>query len=237
MPKIANKCEAQARRRQKFDAGFSLTEQLVVVAIILILAAIAIPALSRTLKNLRTSGDARSLSDVVMEAKMAAAAGYTHGRAYFDLNAKTYRIELWDRTGSSSFCSGTPCWKPQISNGSAENYVLSTGVSAGFGSLPSPPPNTQGTIAQAPQCTDNTHDTGTANLVSNTACIEFNSRAVPICTTSTCGIGSATATDAYYINDGNSVYAITASATGNVSLWRADYGSSSCTSGACWTKQ
>ena len=219
------------------ESGFSLTEQLVVVAIILIISAIAIPSLSRTMRNYKTGGDARNLSDVVMEAKMAAAAGFTHGRAYFDLSSGKYRIEVWDQTGSSSFCSGTPCWKPQISNGgAAESYVLSSGVTAGFGSIANPPANTQGTIGQAPLCTDNTHDTGTST-VANTACIEFNSRAVPICTTSSCGIGSATATDAYYINDGNSVYAITASATGNVYLWRSDISSVSCTSGTCWTKQ
>lgn len=218
------------------ESGFSLTEQLVVVAIILIVSAIAIPSLSRTMKNYKTSGDARGLSDVVMEAKMAAAASFTHGRAYFDLNAKSYRIELWDKTGSSSFCSGTPCWRPQISNsGAAASYILSSGVSAGYGSIANPPPNTQGSIGQAPLCTDNTHDTGTST-VANTACIEFNSRAVPICTSGAC-LGSATASDAFYVNDGNSVYAITASATGNVTLWRSDISNSSCTSGGCWTKQ
>lgn len=220
---------------RRHQSGFSLTEQLVVVAIILIISAIAIPSLSRTMKNFKTSGDARGLADVVMEAKMSAAAGFTHGRAYFDLSAGKYRIELWDKTGSSSFCSGTPCWKPQISNGAAENYVLSSGVTSGFSSIANPPPNTQGSIAQAPLCTDNTHDTGTST-VANTACIEFNSRAVPICTSGVC-LGSATASDAYYVNDGNSVYAITASATGNVSLWRADISNTACASGACWTRQ
>ncbi|HET9402013.1 MAG TPA: prepilin-type N-terminal cleavage/methylation domain-containing protein [Candidatus Acidoferrales bacterium] len=219
------------------EGGFSLTEQLVVVAIILIISAIAIPSLSRTMRNYKTSGDARGLADVVMEAKMAAAASFTHGRAYFDLSSGKYRIETWDQTGSSSFCSGTPCWKPQISSGGvAESYVLSSAVTAGYGSIANPPANTQGTIGQAPLCTDNTHDTGTST-VANTACIEFNSRAVPICTTTTCGIGTATAIDAYYINDGASVYAITASATGNVSLWRADISSGACGNNSCWTKQ
>lgn len=234
-----SKTRVSSLSRTPSSAGFTLTEQLLVVAVVMILAAIAVPTLSRTMQNLRTSGDARDLSDVVMEAKMAAAANFSHARAYFDLNARTFRVEVWDKTGSSSFCGGTACWNPQFSSSSqAESFVLSTGVKIGYGSLATAPPNSQGTIGQAPLCTDNTHDTGTST-VANTACIEFNSRAVPICTSSTCtgGIGSPTAADVFYINDGNSAYAITASAMGNVLIWRADISASSCSSGSCWSKR
>ena len=228
-----------AATRKRVESGFTLVEQLLVVSVVLIVAAMAIPRLSRTMQNIRTSGDARDLSDIVMEAKMAAAANFSHARAYFDLNGRTFRVEVWDKTGSSSFCAGTPCWNPQFSSSSAaKNFVLSTGVSAGYGSLATPPPSSQGTIGEASLCTDSTHDTGTST-VSNTACVEFNSRAVPICTISTCtgGIGSPTASDVFYINDGYSAYAVTASATGNVLLWRADISATSCSSGSCWKKR
>lgn len=207
-------------------SGFSLTEQLVVMSIVLIIAAIAIPALSRTMQFMRTSGDARGLADITMEAKMRAAANFTHSRIYIDTSAKTYHIETWNKAGTSPCSGGTPCWQTE-----AGTFTLSSGVSLGYGSLSSPPPNTQASIGQPGACFDSTHDSGTST-VTNTACIEFNSRGIPIDSS-----WSPTSNYALYVNDGNSAYAITVSATGSIVLWRADIGASSCSSGACWSKR
>jgi prepilin-type N-terminal cleavage/methylation domain-containing protein len=207
-------------------AGFSLTEQLIVVAIVLILAAISIPALSRTMQYMRTSGDARGLADITMEAKMRAAANFTHSRIYINTSALTYHIETWNKAGTSPCSGGTPCWQTE-----AGTFTLSSGVSLGYGSLSSPPPSTQASIGQPGACLDSTHDTGTST-VANTACIEFNSRGIPIDSS-----WSPTSNYALYVNDGNSVYAVTVSATGSIVLWRADKGASSCSGGACWSKR
>ena len=81
-----------------------------------------------------------------------------------------------------------------------------------YGVVGTPPPNTQGTIAQAPLCVD---DTG-ANIA-DTACIMFNSRGMPV------GNGptfAPTGGDALYVTDGIGDLGVTVAATGLVRMWR-----------------
>lgn len=190
-----------------------MLEVTIVVIIIGCVMAIALPSMSRMMQSFRTLGDARNLQDVVMETKMHAASNFTHARAYFDLNARTYRIDTW--VSSSSCGSGSPppsCWQAQFTN---RTFNLSTGVSAGYGAVSSAPTNTQSTLGQAPACNTLTTDLSSTTTVSNTSCIEFNSRGIPIDST-----GSPNANDAFYITDGANTYAITVSATGQVLMFQ-----------------
>jgi len=68
--KIVNR-KAQAQR------GYTIVELIVAVAIIMILAALAIPGYRRTVQYMRISGDMRNLNAVVAQAKMRAAADFT----------------------------------------------------------------------------------------------------------------------------------------------------------------
>jgi len=195
--------------REHGHRGFSMIELMLVVIVGTILTAMAIPTFLTIQRNLRTGGDARDINGEIILAKMRAASDFTKARLYADLSAQTFRIEVWNKSGSGSW---------GIEGGT---QPLSQDVSLGFGTLSSPPSGTQVTIGQAPACLDNS---GTA--ISNTACIVFNSRGIPVDST-----GTPTANDVLYITDGSSVYGVTVSATGLIQTWRSG------TDAANWQKR
>jgi prepilin-type N-terminal cleavage/methylation domain-containing protein len=191
--------------RTRPQSGFTLIETMFVIGIIAVIAAIAIPMTGNQLSYLRLSGDARNIANALMLAKMRAAATFTQARLYVDLNAKTFRIETWQRNAA------TPDW--QVDGGTT---TLSGSDRFGFGSVGTPPSFTQVNIGEAPACF-----TRLSAAVVNTACIVFNSRGVPI---SPSGAPTATeppiGTNAVYLTDGTAVYGATVSATGMIRLWR-----------------
>jgi prepilin-type N-terminal cleavage/methylation domain-containing protein len=200
--------------RQK---GFSTLELLVVMLISLIVAALAIPGYNFITRTLRIAGDVRNLNAAINEAKLQAAAKFTRARVYADLAANTYHTDVWNKTlngGLGCFqavndISANVC--SSVATGSVQN--LSAGVTYGTASVGSAPPNTQTQFAQAPSCV---HHNGNAyGIVSNTACITFNSRGIPIDPTSGAPVGN----DAFYITDQNTVYAVTVGPTGVAQVW------------------
>jgi type II secretory pathway pseudopilin PulG len=185
---------------KRAQRGFTLLEMLLVVGISFAIAGLSVLTYIRITRNLRTGGDARDLNGEVALAKMRAAAYFTKARVYVDLTAKTFEVDVWDKTGSGS-------WKLE---GALQS--LSQGVTFGTMSISTPPPGTQASIGQAPNCLDNT-----GSAISGTACVVFNSRGIPVDSS-----GTPTALDAFYINDLGSVYAVTITATGLVQTWRTD---------------
>jgi len=80
--------------------GFTLLEVLVVLAVTAILMAIAIPQFQRITQVLRISGDMRDITGTVGQAKMHAAADFTHARARANLVANTFQLEIWNKAGN-----------------------------------------------------------------------------------------------------------------------------------------
>lgn len=192
--------------------GFSLIELLMVLAIMGVLAAVTVPMSGNTIRFLKISGDARELSNATAVAKMRAAAKFTQARVYVDVTGRQFYVQTKDKATST--------W---TSEGGAVS--LSSTVSFGYGPIPAPPPDTQTTIGQAPQCTTMAGSPPVETPVANTACIIFNSRGLPIDTT-----GSPTGLDAIYVTDGTAVYGITVAATGFIRTWQANS-----TSTATWS--
>lgn len=183
-------------RTVSLENGFSTLELLGTLAIIGILAAVAVPETSAALADMRLRGDARGIHNSVGLAKMRAAARYTQERVFVDLTTNSYQLQYWDKNNGA--------WVNESGSTS-----LSRGVSFGFGTLSTPPPNTQSTIGQSPACTDNA-----GGAISGTACIKFNSRGIPVD-----ALNGPTGINALYITDGTATYAVTLSATPLVRLW------------------
>ena len=179
------------------QAGFSIIELLLALAISGVIAAVALPATSRTLADFRLHGDARSLHNLLGVAKMRAAAKYTKSRVYVDLGTETFFLQAWDKTAS--------VW---VTEGATTS--LSSDADFAFDGLVTPPPSTQPAMQQAAACLD---EFGAA--IGNTACIVFNSRGIPIN-----AAGTPDGTGAFYLTDHvTGVYGITISMTPLVRLW------------------
>jgi len=201
----------------KSQAGFSTLEMMIVVAMSIIITAIAVPGYFSTSRYLRITGDLRALNGITAQAKMRAAADFTHARAYVDLANGTYHLELWNKAGNA----GAGCWQTDgdIANACTANNSpvlnLSQGDTFGFGSLTAGPTPGQTTISQAALCrVGAANNPGGGSGTANTACIEFNSRGTPVDNT-----GAPVATGAFYITNAWVVNGITASATGSIQTW------------------
>jgi type II secretory pathway pseudopilin PulG len=179
--------------------GFSLVDLLAVVALIATISAVAIPMTGTALSGQRFKGDAQALNTLVGLAKMRASGGFTRARVRANLEAQSVVLERWDKSANA--------W---MAEGGTERFFR--GVQFGFGTLGTPPPNTQAAIELSPACRVGVAP-GSATI-GNTACIVFNSRGMPVD-----GDGHAYGGHAIYITDRVGVYATTVTATPRIRLW------------------
>src|SRR3989454_4415143 len=191
--------------------GFTLLEILVVLAVTAILMAFAVPQFQRVTQVLRISGDMRDITGTVAQAKMHAAADFTHARARANLVANTFQLEIWNKAGNG----GAGCWQTvgdpanACTGGASPVQLLSSGVTFGFGAMAAPPPRTQVALAQAAACLNGYGGGPALGTVAGTACIEFNSRGIAIN-----AAGAPNGNGAFYVNNGNMVYGLTMAAAG-----------------------
>lgn len=189
--------------------GFSAIELLVVLAIAGGMAAMTLPMSMSMVNDYRITGDAHNLSNNVALAKMSAAAQFTRARLYVDLTAGAYHVDVWQKTG-------TPGW---VADGGTTR--LARGDAFGFGSIGTPPPNSQAAIAQAPACRDNA---GAA--IANTACVLFNSRGIAVDET-----GAPTGNRVIYVSGPTAVFSVVVYGTSQLQVWRIAPG------GGTWKQQ
>lgn len=182
------------------DAGFSLIETLLVVGVMGIIAGMAIPSTTSMMRVHRLKGDAESVHNLVALAKMRAASQFSRARVFVDMNTNSYSLQRWDKTTSTWVTEG-PVTR------------TSSGVTFGFGTVAAPPPNTQATIGQSPNCTDNV---GAA--VGNSACVTFSSRGMPVSNVLPPG-GGVVGNSALYLTDGSSFYGTTVTTTPLIKFW------------------
>jgi type II secretory pathway pseudopilin PulG len=215
--------------QNKRQAGFSTLEMLIVVAMSIVLTAITIPSYNTISRSLRVAGDLRSLNGLLAQAKMRAAADFTHARVYADLSGNAYQLQVWYKAGNG----GSGCWVADADasktcltypsgHPSGSVFNLAQGDTFGFGNLGAGPTPGQPQPKQAAACLDNFNST----LGSSTACVVFNSRGIPIDAT-----GAPLATGAFYLTNGTVVDSVTVSATGSIQAW------SSSTTSANWRAQ
>ena len=183
--------------RPRPDSGFSALELLIVVAIVGSMAAIGLPLSTGMIDEMKLRGDAQGLSAAVAQAKLTSAAKFTHARLFVNLAANTYRIQIWNRTG-------TPGWVNVN-----EDLYLSDRAQFGYGSATVPPPNTQVSLAQAPMCRDDLNVE-----ITSTACVIFNSRGVSVT-----AAGPPATTQALYLSGPSGTYGIILGATGQLQVW------------------
>jgi len=168
--------------------------------------------MSSTVANLRLQGDARSLAGAVSVTKLRAASNFSQARLFIDLNARSYHIETWQKTG-------TPGW---VAEGGST--TLSSGVTFGFGAVTTPPPNTQAVIAQSTPCVAAV----TGMNIANTACVLFNSRGIPVDPLGVPpNVGAPTGNNALYLKDATAVYGLAVSATGMSKSFRTNLNATS----------
>jgi prepilin-type N-terminal cleavage/methylation domain-containing protein len=183
--------------------GFSLIELMVVVGIVGVISAIAVPMMKNTLGDFSISGDARALSNAVSLAKLRAAASFSQARVFVDLSGKSYHVETWQKDAATWVTEGG-------------NRTLSTNDTFSFGVVGTAPPFSQAAIVQAAACV-----TDAGVTIGNTACILFNSRGIPVdAAGAPPAVGAPTGNDAVYLTDGAAVYGVTISATGLIKMWR-----------------
>lgn len=206
--------------------GFTIIELMMSMLIGMIVVGFAVPGYLTMQQSLRTGGDIRSIASLIAEAKMRAAADFTHARVYANLSANSYHLEVWNPSGNA----GAGCWQTDgdTSNSctaaSSPVTKLSDNVTFGYGNVSSPPANTETSIGQAPACfTGYAGESTNTSSTANTACIEFNSRGVPSDPDPGGSSGSAggvpDATMDLYVGDGTSIYGATVLATGVVQTW------------------
>lgn len=172
---------------------------MMAVGVLGVLFALGMPMMTTAIDSFRLSGDGRTMANAVAVARMRAAATFTRARLFVDLPGKTYTVQRYNKA--------TAQW---VNDGGVS--LISAQDTFGYGSVTTPPPNTQGTVAQSPLCKNNA-----GADIANTACVVFNSRGIPVD-----GSGAPTPVNAIYVRNAHTVYAVTISATGLSRIWRAN---------------
>jgi len=194
------------RGKRSNVAGFSLIEAMVVVVIVLIVAAMAIPQLNQMLNAYSVSSTAHSLAGMLNEAKIRAGSEFTLGR-----------LNCTDRTSTApASCQVEICTTKGANPGTCTTWTQDHGAQP----LPDFITFQTGNITAVPGDSGQTTPTETLQIY-------FNSRGVPI---DVSGAPVPTTLSALYIRDTRSAsdtqsYAVVVTLSGRTSIYSYQGGS------------
>jgi prepilin-type N-terminal cleavage/methylation domain-containing protein len=162
----------------KGTRGFSMVELSVVLGLMAIAAAIAIPMLASSMRGMQLISDTRSISTTMTYAKMSAISQLTHYRVSFDLNDNEWQLEKWNRDDEEFELQ-------QATNGLSRG-MAGSGIAFRISS-----------------------DTAPAGFpTTSSTAITFNSRGIP------------DGVHIVYLSNEDDDYAVSASLSGKVQIWR-----------------
>jgi len=176
--------------------GFTITELLVGLVVVLVLSALAIPNTLATLRAYRLAGSARSLAHQLSLARLRAETDFTQSQLVIDPGTNSYSVQVCTVAGKANNCTTTADYANE------ETQILASGMSFGFGPAGSAAPG------QSP--------------MQQTLQTRFNSRGVPILLD---GSGNTNANDVIYLTDGQATtFAVSVTVGGHVRVWQYNAG-------------
>lgn len=112
---VGRRVRRQTRRYVGADGGFSLMELLVVITILLVISAVAIPNLMRAVANMRLRSAANSVSGLLQEGRIRAVRDNTYYEVIADSNSSDSNVVCLDlnKNGTCTAASTTDYLDPQ----------------------------------------------------------------------------------------------------------------------------
>lgn len=178
---------------KKNSHGFSLIELVIAVAVLLLLAAIAIPNALATLRAYRISGSAHAVAHQLSLARMRAETEFTNSQLVLNPATNSYSVQVCSVAGGKADNCTTA---GDYANEGTQ--FLPTGVSFGFGPATAP--------------------AGGQAALQQTLQTRFNSRGIPVLLD---GSGGTSANDVIYLTDGQAnTFAIGVTVGGHVRVYQ-----------------
>jgi prepilin-type N-terminal cleavage/methylation domain-containing protein len=176
------------------NAGFSIIELVVTMAILMIVSAIAIPQSVTMLRSYRLSSSARSLAHQISFARLRAASDFTQAQIVINPAASSYTMQMC----TANQAAGCPNAADFANDTTTGVQFLPSGMAFGFGPATVQPAGTQPAMLQ-------------------TAQVRFNSRGIPIVLD---GTGAVNPNDVIYLTDNQGhAYAVSVTAGGHPRVW------------------
>ena len=79
------------------DPGFSLTEILIAVVVLMALSALAVPMLSTTMRSMQLAANAQNISTTLSTARLSSKSLMTPYRISFNLHENEWQLEKFNR--------------------------------------------------------------------------------------------------------------------------------------------
>jgi type II secretion system protein H len=90
-----------AKTNFRENKGFTMVELAMLLAIIAVMAAVAIPVLTSSMRSTQLSSDARKIASAMSYARMTAAAQMTRYQLSFDINNNRWSLLKYDRASDT----------------------------------------------------------------------------------------------------------------------------------------